>query len=258
MSRPRQDRLTRGSEILLGAADGHRLHAYAVDPRDRPAAAVVILQKIFGVNAHIREVCDGDAERGFRVISPALFDRVRPGVELGYGPEDIAEGRALRAGIGWDAALMDLDAAVREASKTGPVGVVGYCWGGTLAFLAATRLSGVRCAVGYYGGQTVPFAREKPRVPVLLHFGKLDPRVPPAGREMIHRANAEIEIHVFPADHGFNCDHRAEWHDPSAKRAPQITPGFPGPEPRRPAWWLGARAGCGTAARGKLNRAAAC
>lgn len=212
-----------GTSVALRAADGHALTAYRVEPEGAPRGGLVILQEIFGVNRHIREVCDGYARHGYAALSPALYDRVRRGVGLEYDAEGIAAGRSLRAAVGWDGALLDLQAAIDAIGHAGPVAVIGYCWGGTLAFLAATRLEGLRCAVGYYGGQTVPFAQERPRVPVMMHFGELDPRIPAADREIIRRANPEIEMHLFPADHGFNCDHRREWHAPSAARALKLT-----------------------------------
>lgn len=178
-----------------------------------------MLHEIFGLNAHIREVCDGYARTGYLALAPALFDRAQRGVELAYGPDEVEQGRRLRAAIDWDASLLDVQAAIDNAAGGGTAGVVGYCWGGTLAFLAATRLSHVACAVSYYGGQTVPFAAEKVRVPVLMHFGDKDLRIPEADIEAVWRHNPQIEIHRHPADHGFNCDHRKEFHAPSAERA---------------------------------------
>ena len=134
--------------------------------------------------------------------------------------------RDLRSQVGWDGPLRDLQASIDAAGRVGPVAVLGYCWGGSLAFLAATRLRGLRCAVGYYGGQTAPFAHEHVRVPVLLHFGEFDPRVPAADVETIRRHNPGIEIHMFPADHGFNCDHRQEWHAASAAHALDLSLAF--------------------------------
>lgn len=214
------------ASVVLRSADGHELAVYRAMPPSPPTAALVVLQEIFGVNAHIRNVCDTYAARGYAVFSPALFDRVQRGVELGYDAAAIETGRELRAAIGWDDALLDVQATIEAAREHGPVAVLGYCWGGSLAFLAATRLTGLACAVGYYGGQIAPFAHEKPRVPVLLHFGELDPRIPEADRETIARHNPEIEIHLFPADHGFNCDHRKEWHAQSAEQALAITLDF--------------------------------
>src|SRR5262245_39467349 len=145
-----------GTTVTLQAEDGHRLAAYRAYPSTPSARSLVVLQEIFGVNAHIREVCDGFARRGYRAVAPALFDRAERGVELGYDPAAVEKGRRLRAAIGWDATLLDVSAAIAATGGAGPIAVLGYCWGGTLAFLAAARLPGVDCAVGYYGGQTAP------------------------------------------------------------------------------------------------------
>jgi carboxymethylenebutenolidase len=214
------------STVSLQAADGHRLAAYRASPHTPTGRGLVVLQEIFGVNAHIREVCDAFAQRGYLTVAPALFDRAERGVELGYDAAAVEKGRRLRAAISWDAMLHDVVAAIAAAGEAGPVAVLGYCWGGTLAFLAAARLTGIACAVGYYGGQTAPFAHEKVKVPVLLHFGEHDPRTPPDYIDAIRRHNPEIAIHTFPADHGFNCDHRKEWHEPSARRALELSLAF--------------------------------
>lgn len=216
----------RATTVQLRASDGHALAAYRVEPPGHPRAGLVVLQEIFGVNAHVREVSDGYARRGYLVHSPALFDRAERGVALDYSPASVARGRALRAAIGWEASLRDVQAAIDEAAAAGPVAVLGFCWGGSLAFLSTTRLSGLACAVGYYGGQIAPFAAERIRVPLLLHFGELDPRVPPEDIARIREHNPDIEVHTFPADHGFNCDHRQEWHEASARQALDITLAF--------------------------------
>lgn len=215
-----------GADITLEAVDGHRLHAYASTPQERRGAGLVVLHEIFGVNAHIREVCDRYARLGFKAVAPALFDRAQRGIALGYDAEAIETGRRLRSEIPWDAVLLDVQAAIDCASSPHGTGVVGFCWGGTLAFLAATRLRGLDCAVSYYGAQTIPFAHERPRVPVLFHFGAEDPRIPESDREILRRYNPQIETHLYPADHGFNCDHRKEWHAPSAETALERTLDF--------------------------------
>ncbi len=215
-----------GAEVVLEAADGHRLDAYLSTPQAPNGAGLVVLHEIFGVNAHIREVCDGYASRGFRAVAPALFDRAKRGVALGYDAAAIDTGRELRAQIAWDAVLLDVQAAIDSVRSPKGTAVVGYCWGGTLAFLSATRLNGVDCAIGYYGAQTIPFAHETPRVPVLFHFGTEDPRIPESDREILGRHNPQIETHLYPADHGFNCDHRKEWHAPSAEKALELTLNF--------------------------------
>lgn len=225
-SEPTDQRERAGTTIRLHAADGHTLNAYRVHPREPARGALVVLHEIFGVTAHIRNVCDRFAADGFSVVAPALFDRVRPSVELGYDADGIAAGRVLRDAIGWDASLRDVQAAIDAAAADGPVAVLGYCLGGTLAFLAAARLTGLYGAVGYYGGQIAQFIDETPRVPLLLHFGDFDPRVGAEDRERIRRRHPEVEIHSHPADHGFNCDHRKEWHAPSAAKALGITLDF--------------------------------
>ena len=216
----------RGRMETLTSRDGHVLEAWCVAPSEDSHWAVVVLHEIFGVNPHIREVCATYAALGAAAVAPALFDRARRGVSLSYDGEGIEEGRSLREKVGWDAAVADVRAAVDFAGRWGPVAVVGYCWGGTLAFLAATRFENVCCAVSYYGGQTVPFASERIRVPVLMHFGSEDPRIPQADREVILSHNPDIESHLYPADHGFNCNHRKEWHAASAKLAMERTTAF--------------------------------
>ena len=215
----------RGADIRLRSADNHELSAYRVRSAAGPAA-IVILQEIFGVNRHIRELCDAFAQRGFSVISPALFDRVRKGVELGYGNEDVETGRALRAQIPCNATLLDVQSAIDAVADDGPVAVMGFCWGGSMSFLAACRLKGLACAVSYYGAQTMPFIHEQPRVPVLMHFGEFDPRISQADRETTRRLHPEIEMHVFPADHGFNCDHRQAYDAASAQCAEELALAF--------------------------------
>jgi carboxymethylenebutenolidase len=215
-----------GRSTTITARDGFAPGAYRSSPTSSLKGGIVLLHEIFGVNAHIREVCDGFASRGYVTVAPALFDRVEKGVELGYDAAGIDKGRRLREAIGWHTTLLDVQAAIDAVGSFGPVAVIGYCWGGTLAFLSTTRLEGLACAVGYYGGQTVPFAREVPKVPVLLHFGEFDPRIPQKDVEEIRRHNPEIEVHMFPADHGFNCNHRKEWHEPSAREALSLTLAF--------------------------------
>jgi carboxymethylenebutenolidase len=204
-----------GHWLSLTADDGHTLQAYRAEPKGAPRGGIVLLQEIFGVNAHIRSVCDGFAEEGYLVVAPALFDRVERGVELGYTPDTTTKGRALRGELGWDAPLRDARAALVLASPAGKVAAVGYCWGGSLAFLCAARLDGVAAAVAYYGGQIVGFASEPLRCPVLMHFGARDALIPPADVEAIRAAQPGALVHVYDADHGFSCDARAS-HDAAA------------------------------------------
>jgi carboxymethylenebutenolidase len=211
----------------LTAEDGHTLAAYRAAPPGTPRAGLVIVQEIFGVNSHIQRVADGFAADGYVALAPALFDRVERGVAIGYGPEDIERGRGIRMEIPIDDMVKDVRAAVRALAGEGlRVGVVGYCLGGTLAWLAATRIECVACAVGYYGGGIADAAAEKPHCPVLLHFGETDQSIPPEHHARIRAAHPDLPLHVYPAGHGFNCDARASYHEPSAALARRRTLDF--------------------------------
>lgn len=213
-----------GAMITLTAEDGHRLSAYRAAPAGRPRAGLVVIQEIFGVNSHIRRVADGFAADGYVALAPAVFDRVERDFATGYQPADIERGREIRSKVGWDAMVVDVRAAVRALAAEGlRVGVVGYCMGGSLAWLAATRIDGVAAAVGYYGGAVAEFASERPRCPVLLHFGETDQSIPREHWDRIRAAHPEVPLHVYPAGHGFNCDERASYHEPSARLARERT-----------------------------------
>ena len=211
--------------IELTISDEHRLSAYESRP-ESPSAAIVIVQEIFGVNPHIRSVVDRYAALGFHAIAPALFDRVERGVELEYTPDDGLRGREIRAGIEWAWPVLDIGAAVAHVSSTGPVAVVGYCWGGSVAWLAASELP-IAAAVGYYGGQITQFLDHQPKCPVLLHFGALDSMIPLDDVATIGERFPDVEVHVYDeADHGFNCDVRATYHPESAALALERTLAF--------------------------------
>ncbi len=212
-----------GETIQLTAADGKTIGAYRAMPAGRPKAGLVVLQEIFGVNRHMRSVCDGFAAEGYVAIAPALFDRVRPGIELGYNGADVEIGKTIRAETELDAVLKDVQAAIDAVAPAGKTGIVGYCWGGSLAFLSATRLRGVAAAVGYYGGQIVPFVAEMPKAPVILHFGERDKGIPLSDVDIIRQHHPDMSIFVYPADHGFNCDERGSYDKPSAALALERT-----------------------------------
>jgi len=216
-----------GQTLKLTAADGFQLGAYRADPTAAPKGALVVIQEIFGVNAHIRAMCDRFAARGYVAIAPAIFDRIEPNFQSGYSPEEVAVARKFVANPDFDAFLRDTQAAIDAAGSAGPVGVVGYCLGGSIAFLAATRLTGLKAAVGYYGGAIARFADETPKVPVLLHFGEKDASIPLANVETVRAKRPEIEIHVYPnAQHGFSCDERASYDKASAELASQRSLAF--------------------------------
>jgi carboxymethylenebutenolidase len=200
-----------GEMLKLKAADGFALDAYRATPRGAPRGAVVIAQEIFGVNSHIKAVCDGYAADGYLAIAPALFDRVEPGFDVGYAPEDIERGRALRGKLGWKEAMADTAAAVQAARSAGPVAVIGYCYGGGVAWLAGTRIPGLAATIGYYGGPWGEFKAEAPKCPSLLHFGAKDAMIPVALAEEMRNLHPAIIAHVYEADHGFNCDQRKSY-----------------------------------------------
>jgi carboxymethylenebutenolidase len=206
--------------VTLEASDGHKLSAYVARPDGDPIAGLVVVQEIFGVNPHIRSVADGYAKDGFLAIAPALFDRIQRGVERKYEGEDMKTGIGLAQKLVPDLALADIAAASDfVCSSTGKkVGIIGYCYGGTMAWLAATRLH-PEAAVGYYGGQIAKHIDEEPTVPVMLHFGKQDNHIPAAYVEKIHDAHPEVEIYWYDAGHGFNCNARASYNAEAAKVA---------------------------------------
>ena len=215
-----------GQFIELTAADGFRLAAWRADPSGVVRGAVVIAQEIFGVNSHIRSVCDGYAADGYVAVAPALFDRAERGVDIGYKPEDIARGRELKGRAPIAAALQDIAAARDAVSASGNVAVMGFCWGGYVAWMAACRLPGFGCAVAYYGGGILEAAAEKPRCPVMAHFGERDHGIPVAGVREFMAAHPDVQTFIYPADHGFNCDQRAAFDAASAKLARERTLAF--------------------------------
>jgi len=215
-----------GQTIGLKASDGFLLGGYRADPAGKPKGGLVVIQEIFGVNHHMRNVCDRFAAQGYVAIAPAMFDRAKADVELGYNDADADEGIALRAAIKLEDSLKDVQATIDAAKSGGKVGVVGYCWGGSLSFLAATRLSGLACAVGYYGGRIAAHKDEKPKVPTILHFGELDDGIPMADVEKIRAARPEVKIYTYPADHGFSCDERDSYDAASHEKALKITLDF--------------------------------
>jgi carboxymethylenebutenolidase len=209
-----------GAFIQLKAADGHAFPAYEARPAGTPRGAVVVLQEIFGVNSHIRAVADGYAAQGYLAVAPSTFHRVKADVNLGYSPDDMSAGIALKGqveALPAPGVLPDLQAAIDHAAQAGKVGIVGYCWGGLLTWRAACVLQGLSAAVPYYGGGTTTPAEiaRTPRVPVLAHFGERDHWIPLEGVQTFQKAHPGVEVHVYAADHGFNCDQRGS-HDAAA------------------------------------------
>jgi len=212
-----------GTMIELTAADGHKLSAYRAEPSGKPRGGLVVIQEIFGVNSHVKQVADGYAADGYLAIAPALFDRAQKNVDLGYTPDDIAKGREIRGKVTNDMALKDAEAAIKAASGAGKVGIVGYCWGGLVTWLAAGKLAGLSAAVPYYGGGILDNADIEPKVPVMAHFGEKDSMIPVAGVKKLAEKHKKHQVFIYAADHGFNCDHRGSYDAPSAKQARERT-----------------------------------
>ena len=211
-----------GEFTTLMARDGHEFNAWLTAPSQPARGAVVIAQEVFGVNRHIRGVADGFAAEGYVTIAPCLFDRIRRGVELGYSEAEVQQGRGYRLQIPKEKTLLDLTACINVIKHAGRVSIVGYCWGGTLAYITACELP-VFCAVSYYGGQIKDQLDKSPRRPVMYHFGERDPHIPLSDVDKIRAADPNGIFHLYPADHGFNCDERSTFDAASAALARERT-----------------------------------
>jgi carboxymethylenebutenolidase len=211
-----------GTSITLSAADGHQFGAYLATPSGQQRGGIVVIQEIFGVNRHIRAVTDRFAADGYAALAPALFDRAERNLDVGYDETGVASGRAVRQRVTYDDALHDTAAAITHLQRFGKVGIVGYCWGGTIAWLAACRLS-VAAAVGYYGGDIVNLLNEVPKAPLMLHFGERDQHITADAVARIRAAAPAVPIHTYPAGHGFNCDERKDYDAASAALARERT-----------------------------------
>lgn len=215
-----------GSMIELKSADGTQVPAYEARPAGTPKGAVVVIQEIFGVNSHIRAVADGYAAEGYLAVAPAAFHRVKPGVELGYTEADMGEGfgyKTAAEALPAPGVMQDIQAAIDHAAQAsgGKVGIVGYCWGGLLTWRAAALVKGLSAAAPYYGGGSTTdeeIARH-PHCPVLAHYAEQDHWISLDSVEKFKHAHPEVEVHTYPADHGFNCDHRGAYQEASAKLA---------------------------------------
>ena len=223
-----------GQFVDLTSADGQKIPAYVAQPEGTPRGAIVVLQEIFGVNSHIRSVADGYARAGYLAVAPASFQRVQPGVELGYSDADIQAGIALKAAaeaLPAPGILPDIQAAIDyAAAQSGgrKVGVVGYCWGGLWAWRAAALAHGLAATVPYYGGGMVQPAEvaRQPRVPVMVHLSDDDASVPMDGVKALEQAHPAVQVFVYAAHHGFNCDQRGSYNAAAAQLALQRTLDF--------------------------------
>jgi len=204
-----------GKMIELTAADGHKFAAYIAEPAGKPRGALVVVQEIFGVNAHIKEVTDGFAADGYLAIAPAFFERKERGFDHGYTQADIDAGRTIAMSLNWDETMRDAQAAIDHVKHAGKVGIVGYCWGGTTSWVAAARANGLSCAAPYYGGGIPNMTSEQPKVPVQFHWGETDHAIPMDAVRKVEAAHPTQTSYVYPAGHGFLCDHRGSFHGES-------------------------------------------
>lgn len=216
-----------GKHFTLTAADKHQLGAYRADPSGAAKGGVVVIQEIFGVNHHIRAVCDRLAQEGYVAVAPALFDRAEKNFECGYTPDEIANARKFVANPDFGAMLRDTQAAIDALKKEGPVAIMGFCMGGTIAFLSAADANGLSAAVCYYGGHIIKMVDKKLKVPTQMHFGEQDASIPMTDVDTIKKKHPEAEIYVYPgAAHGFHCDERASFNEPASKLAWQRSVAF--------------------------------
>jgi carboxymethylenebutenolidase len=215
-----------GETVVLTADDGHAFDAYVARPTVTPKAAVVVIQEIFGVNAHIRAVTDRFAEAGYLAIAPALFDRVRPNIELAYDGDGVAAGRDLKIGVDGHSEA-DVMAAIAHVAAAGKVAAVGFCWGGSLAWRMASRADGgIAAAVSYYGGELPALAARTVHCPVMAHFGIHDASIPETDAREFASAQPDVVTHFYDAGHGFNCDHRGQYDAAAAAQAWARTAAF--------------------------------
>jgi carboxymethylenebutenolidase len=220
-----------GEFTELKAPDGQVIPAYLAQPKGPARGGIVVIQEIFGVNAHIRAVTDGYAAEGYLAIAPATFHRIRPNVELGYEEDDMTQGQTLKNAVEnlpAPGVMQDIQAAIKHVAQAGKVGIVGFCYGGLLTWRSACTLDGLSAAVPYYGGgvTTPDEIARTPRCPVLAHFGEQDRWISLDSVEAFRKAHPEVEVHVYPANHGFNCDHRASYNAEAAKLARERTLAF--------------------------------
>ena len=217
-----------GQDITVTTKDGSTIGAYIAEPEAGVTVlgCVVVIQEIFGVNAHIREVTNGYAEQGYVAIAPKIFDRIGSNIELGYTEADMGKGIELAfQKLDLEQTLSDLQATIDLASSHGKVGVVGYCFGGLLTWLAACGLKGVHAASSYYGGGIVGNLDKQAQCPTIMHFGELDAHIPLSDVEKIRAAQSNVPVHVYAADHGFNCNHRDSFNEQASQLAYERTLG---------------------------------
>ena len=205
-----------GEIINATASDGHEFDIYLAQAKGSPRGGIVLIQEIFGVNNHIKNVAEKFSSNGYLVGAPSLFDRVQPDIQLGYSTEDIRRGRELKDNLGNESPLMDITATLNIVRSAGHVAVVGYCWGGTLAWLSACQVDGFNAATSYYAGGIGQLLSIQPKCPTIFHFGEQDHAIPAEEINSLRQAHPECPIYLYPAGHGFNCEQRDSFNSTSS------------------------------------------
>ncbi len=213
----------KGSTLTLTSGDGARIDCYHVVPEGERKGGLVLIMEIFGVTEHIKEMCDRFAEDGYEVLSPALYDRQQKNYQAGYAPEDIQRSLEMRAANPYDNTVLDVQMCIDALKDKGPVFVTGYCYGGTVAWLAACRCHDLTAAAGYYGGAIKDFIDEQPKCPIILHFGEHDHSIPMTNVAAIRQAHPDVPVYIYDAGHGFNSDRRADYNEAAAELARKRT-----------------------------------
>ena len=208
-----------GESIRATASDGHEFDIYLAQSQGTPRGGIVLVQEIFGVNKHIKSVAEKFSSNGYLVGAPSLFDRVKPDIQLGYSTEDVIRGKELKENLGNESPLIDIAATLSILRSAGNVAIVGYCWGGMLAWLSACQVDGFNAAVSYYGGGVGQLTAMQPNCPCIFHFGEQDHSIPITEINSLKQAHPNCPIYIYPAGHGFNCEQRDSFHLTSSKIA---------------------------------------
>ncbi len=213
-----------GAFEQMAMTDGEVIDVYRAVPAGERRGGLVLIQEIFGVTEHIQELCDEYAADGYEVLSPAVFDREHPGFKAGYNDEQFNRAIELARKVHpFDLSIADTQTCVDALKDKGPVFITGYCYGGTVSYVAAAQVEGLAAASGYYGGHIMPFISQRPKCPLMLHFGRFDESIPMVTVEAIAAAHPDVTVHVYEAGHGFNSDRRKDYHEPSAALARERT-----------------------------------
>ena len=209
-----------GQNISLMSLDGFEFEAYRCEAEGDVRGGVIVVQEIFGVNEHIRDITERFAALGYTAIAPALYDRWNKGFMGGYNADDIAVGRELKtkANADLDTVMMDVKVTRDHLATFGKTGIVGFCWGGFVAWIAACRIE-IHASAAYYGGGIIDFNDEEPKCPTIAHFGLQDKSIPMHEVEAIKTAHPQADIFVYEADHGFHCDQRDQFNPRAANIA---------------------------------------